>query len=945
MTDAKPRTLSLSKIHFLFFFSGMSGLMYEVLWISRFGRLFGNSSYAIGTVLAVYMGGLGLGSYVMGRRADGFRNGLRVYALLELMIAVFALMIGPLLFLLNPVYSSLASGFNPAVTIFSRLIIAIVVMLPATFCMGATLPVLVHVCTRSEHEAGERLGELYGVNTFGAVAGCSAAGFYLLPAFGESMTLLVAASLNIAVVLIAWYGSRAVEPMQNVMPDTAPADAPLNLPASSVLYLAALATAGFASMGLEVVWSRTIALLLGSSVYAFTAMLAVLLAGIALGGWLAGQILKINRRSVGLFIAVELILVMFMIFMVPRYDEISRFIGFFNDAAKGNFNLILAFTVLMCAVIVLIPSVCMGMTIPFIMTAVNRGRREGRFTGLVYASNTFGGIAGSLTSGFLLLPMIGIFNLFRLCISLNLVAVALAGFIRIKIDPLKTAAVYVAAVFLLFTTWSLSPWPPAAIGLGQFFYGVKPDRSAEVLYHEDGVSCTVTVEEFADNQRILRFNGKIDASTGLDMANQIMSGQLPMFYNLDAEDVLIIGYGSGVSVGAVLQHPVSRVHCAELERHVIEADKFFNHVNHRPLEDPRLDILVEDGRNVVNVSPVQYDVISSEPSNPWIAGIANLFTQEFYRDCRNQLKPGGVMCQWLQAYHTSIDDFKMILKTFGSVFPYHALYQIGSGDFLMLGSEKPLVPDLRAIQERINQNRRMASDLKEHCASEDVRALLTRFFIFEGKTYDRFCENAPKLNRDAHNTLEYSAVRNLFSREADTDKIQAPAFQAKDQLLPLNTRVMFTGQDFDLSASLLYVGEACIKAGNTVVADMAYTVALKAHEKNQRARAGLVKTAVLSNDEMPDINETIHAIVRNDEHSAYDLSHWLFSRQRYDIARAILAGLVRRFPESETYRARLASAVANLGYLEESREVAREVLSKDPANADAEMLLQMMNRP
>ncbi|MBN2564036.1 MAG: fused MFS/spermidine synthase, partial [Phycisphaerae bacterium] len=471
MTSTPTWSSLRSRAYALFFLSGAAGLIYELLWISRFGRVFGNSTYAIGTVLAAYMGGLALGSYLLGGRADRARNGLRVYAILETLVALTALLVNPLLSLARLAYIPVAQQENAVLTMSVRLLISLLVLLPPTLCMGGTLPVLVRFCTAREDNAGRRLGHLYALNTFGAVVGCLGAGLLLLPALGERLTLLTAVVINFTVAVLAWMWSGAATSTspQQISPATvvdrdlrARSDAarrsastssdqrrPLNL-------LAVLAIAGFASMGFEIAWTRVVALVLGSSVYAFTAMLGVFLVGLAIGGALAGAILKrvasasahriseptpafghpskegipasfpspggvpagrdgsagssisCHSSPIWCFVAAELGIMAWLLATLPHYDRIATFIGIFNQAAGGHFDWILSAIFMVCVFIMLVPAVLMGTTIPFIMTAVNKGETVGRHTGLVYASNTAGGIAGSLVAGFVLVPLIGI---------------------------------------------------------------------------------------------------------------------------------------------------------------------------------------------------------------------------------------------------------------------------------------------------------------------------------------------------------------------------------------------------------------------------------------------------------------------------------------------------------------------------------------------------------
>ncbi|NCC53517.1 MAG: tetratricopeptide repeat protein, partial [Spartobacteria bacterium] len=767
---------------------------------------------------------------------------------------------------------------------------------------------------------------------------------------GERYTLFAAAFLNLVVFALAWTWSKG--DLSLIAEDTSfcaddrveETGETTEAPGNMAVILVALAMAGFASMGFEIVWSRVVALILGSSVYAFSAMLGVFLIGVAIGAAWAGAALKRYGARIGWFIAAEIGIALWMILTIPQYEKLATFIGVFNTAVQGHFSWILMAIFLGCFFMVLVPALLMGTTIPFVMALVNKGQHVGRYTGIVYASNTIGGILGSLLTGFLIAPRIGIQNTFLLCVTLNLLAAGCALMYNRRAALLPKFAIVAVLVFLGITTWSIAPWDPIRIATGAFLYGPNEDFPAELVFYKDGVSCTVTVEEYPDGSRTLRVNGKADASTDIDMSNQIMTGLLPMLFKPDAKRVLVIGYGSGVSVASVCHYDVEQIECAELERRVMEADPYFNMVNHSPLEDPRLTIIVEDGRNIIETAREPYDVIISEPSNPWMAGIADLFTQDYYKKCHRGLTKDGVMCQWLQAYKTSLDDFKTIMKTFSSVFPYHAIYKVSSGDFLLLGSEQELIPDLADMQKKINTTPLLARDLSVFCGTSDIRALLTRYFVFDATAYDTFAQDAPRILRDAHNTLGYTAARNLFTSDEERgDMIRDALYLQKNQILPKGTQLVFTGQDHDLSAALLNVGNFCLDAGNLATAETAYQWSMKADPRNLWATSGLLKTALLGVQDESAIGALVTAVADGDPTTAHETCRWLFEHNQIDVATAILRRLAERFPDSITIKARLASALANQGKIEEAMATLQAAHAMDPLNEAVNNSMMLIN--
>lgn len=930
-------------VYLLFFLSGMSGLIYEVLWISRFGRLFGHTSFAIGTVLASYMGGMALGSFLIGRVADRIRNHILAYARLEILIAILALLVYPALLILKPVYSAMSWPYDHTLVNILRLVISLVILLPPTICMGGTLPVLTRGLTHQNSEAGQRLGFLYGLNTFGAVAGCATAGFYLLPSFGEYITLGSALFLNILVVVASLILSRSFIAPQAVSQSSTAST--IKLKPAQLAALLALALAGFASMSLEIAWSRLISLTLGSSVYSFTAMLSIYLFGLAIGGSISGSILRRFKPNPFWLAGTLIVIAAVITFTLPYYSNISTFIGLFNTAAKGHFEWILAAIVLVCAAVVLIPAILMGTTIAFTLSIANEGSKIGRNTGVVYAANTFGGIAGSLLAGFTLLPLMGMQNVFLFCIACYITAALLVALFYLPRHRIASIISIILLGAIALTARNIDRWPVYSLTQATYLYGITDDsKFTETVFHRDGVSCTVTVDRYPNGVHTMRLNGKADSSTHGDMGNQLMTGHLGMFFKPDATNVLVIGYGSGVSAAAALQYQAERVYCAEMEKAVIEADPFFNVVNHSPLEDPRFRVMIEDGRNVIETTPEVFDVIISEPSNPWMAGIANLFTQDYYEECKDQLTEDGVICQWLQAYSTSVDDFKMIMKTFGSVFPHHAIFRVSSADYLLIGAEKELQPDMVTIQKAIMANPNIQNDLDAYCESSDIRALMVRYFMFEGDVYDSFCKDA-KILRDYHNTLEYSAVRNLFTvGDEIIDKINYAIFGHKQMLLPKGTSLQLTGKDVALANSFVYIGDGAMKAGNIPLAEGAYELAARAYSGLSSVKERLLKIAISRGDTWTQHEATIQEIAKKQPGLLLDVSRHAFQHQAYEWALGALRAAYAQMPDSLTVKLRLASTLSNLGRPDEARVLLVEAKQMDPLNSEVQKTVNIFQQ-
>ena len=418
-------------------------------------------------------------------------------------------------------------------------------------------------------------------------------------------------------------------------------------------------------------------------------------------------------------------------------------------------------------------TVFIGATFPCAVAVAARGaRRAGRDVGHVYAVNTVGAIAGSALTGFVLVPALGTQHAIALGIAVNL-ALAAALFLASR-GPIAARGLAAAAVAAgAAGAFALPAWDQRVLTSAPAIYGpslLQHQGRASVgellradtttLFYRDGPSATVAVQQ-RGNTLMLRVNGKVDASDGVDMPTQLLLGHLPMLVHPEARRVLVIGLGSGVTAGAVARHPVERVEVVELEPAVVEANRFFAEVNGHVLSDPRVRVVLGDGRNVLLTARERSDAIISEPSNPWISGLASLFTVEFFARARERLRPGGVMVQWIQLYGLPPADLRMIVRSFRTAFPVATLWQGTSSDVLLIGQVEAAPLDLGALQRRFESHRPVADDLRrigiEHWA--DVLS----YFLLTAPEVARFAGEGVGLNTDDRLPLEFSAPRALHA--------------------------------------------------------------------------------------------------------------------------------------------------------------------------------------
>ncbi|HEV8700918.1 MAG TPA: fused MFS/spermidine synthase [Candidatus Polarisedimenticolia bacterium] len=727
------------------FLSGASGLIYEVSWARALELLFGSTTYAVATVLAAFMGGLALGSWWMGARAHTFvRLGpLGLYAALETALAVVASCVPVLLKAQGALVRTLPQwiGDSFVATSAVRLVLCFLLLLLPTALMGATLPAISNLVARRGEATGRSVGVLYAINTLGGVMGCAAAGLLLLPRFGLLRTQLVAVGINLGVGCVAFLmmrrGRRSASlPMGQAemrVDDVGAAATSVadgrGVRAITGLSIAAYALSGLTAIVYEVAWNRLLVLVLGSSTYAYTIMLATFLLGLGVGGWIGARVLQPGVTplvAIGLCQTVVAISTWASLFLV---DELP----FFYVVALGHLppspHGVLGVQWGLAAVLMVLPTMGLGAMFPAIVGALDpEGLRASRTVGRAIAWNTLGAILGSIAAGFWLVPRLGTGPTLRSGILVNAI-VAMIVFVaaRSEAGPALRFATTLALLVFAANVMILAPrWRPDILSSGVFRYAKEYlglDRAAfrqkarthagDILMFEEGLTCTVQVIRTTP-LLALQINGKPDASvpSGLtdpyartipavlgDLPTQVLMAHLPLMLAKTSDRVLVVGLGSGVTLGSVLKHPVRHVECIEIEDAVVRASRFFDAQSGSPLLDPRVHLVLNDARTRLALPGPAFDVIISEPSNPWTAGSASLFTTDFFSIARRRLSPGGVFGQWVQLYELDAKDLLTLLRSFIAVFPHAQLFRVG-GDAIILGSDRSFSLDMRRILVR-----------------------------------------------------------------------------------------------------------------------------------------------------------------------------------------------------------------------------------------------------
>lgn len=775
----------------LFIVSGATGLMYQIAWFKYLSLFLGSTTYAQTIVLATFMGGLAIGASLWGRRADVTRSPLLLYGRLELFIGLYCILYPVLLALLKSTFISLVHSLDlpsdGTSVLVLKLIISILTLLFPTILMGGTLPVLVRFITSSVEESGKNVATLYFLNSFGAVAGSLLGGFFFVPMVGLRVTVLTAGAVNILVAGVAFWLSRSLRASAVEEPSTEPAPEEFSgSPRTTLLAVGIAGVSGLAAMIYEVAWVRLLIPVLGSSTYSYTLMLVAFISGITIGSWAIGTLFRRIKNLLGALAVCQLLIGISMALMLPLYGRIPYIfwhVGSMIARSDVTYPIYLTIQFLIGFAIMIVPTVFLGMSLPLASRVATRSVVVlGRSVGTVFSVNTIGTVLGSLSAGLILIPIIGVRHAIEVGLLLNLagaVVLTLADTYSPKVR--RVSLVGLAGVAAMFIVVAGSDWNQLVTLSGVFrqFGNSKPPpqtfaefeqvvRSNRVLWYREGASATVGVLEYPGTnspQTVLMINGKADASSEGDLPTQVLLGQVPMLFHPNPDTVLVIGFGSGVTAGSVLTHPVRYVEGVEISPEVIAAASYFDHVNNRPLADPRMHLAIDDALAVMNLSQKNYDVIISEPSNPWIAGIGNLYTTEFFELARTRLRPKGLMVQWFHLYEVDDPTLKLVVRTFTGVFPHVTVWQSLAHDVLLVGSQEPLELDAEALRKKFDIPA-VRADL-DRIQVRDVASFLSLEMVSE-KRIKEYGADGP-LNTEDRPLLEHAAPRAFFASKGATD--------------------------------------------------------------------------------------------------------------------------------------------------------------------------------
>lgn len=705
-------------LYAVFFLSGLAGLVYEIVWSRYLALLVGHSAYAQVVVLTIFLGGLSLGALVVGQVSERIRRPLLAYAAVELIVGVAGL-------LFHEVFTSLEAAVHGGLLAWTagpgaallRWTLGGAMILPQSVLLGTTFPLVsAALLRRDPGRPGRTLGLLYFVNSLGAAVGALLTGFFLVGAFGLPGTAAVGGSVSCLVGGIAWWiGWR--DRRDTVA--SRPAAVPLEVTDPGLAGRLWIALPGLAfgtavaSFTYEIVWVRMLSLVLGSATHSFEVMLSAFILGIALGALVIERRLDRLGDPLRTLAAIQWVMGFAALATLPVYVASFSWTAALvrNVPATAEGYAVFNLARYGIALAVMLPSTfCAGMTLPLLTRILVVAGKGERSIGWVYGVNTLGSIVGVVTAALVLLPALGIELLLLAGAGLDMAL----GVAVLHLRPGRTASrprilrlAWGTTGVVLLGVATATHLDPLLLTAGVFRTGSVPGPDARLLFYEDGRTATVSVIE-AGPWRAIATNGKTDASVHLaaldpswepgqamlgDEPTQLLVGLLPLAYHGSPERVAVIGQGSGVTSHYLLASPeVERLRTIEIEPRMIDGSRAFLPANRRVFEDPRSEFIVGDARSVLETDADPWDVIVSEPSNPWVSGVASLFTDEFYGRVAERLAPGGLLVQWLQVYELSDELVLSVLAALHRHFPSYHVYR-STGDVVVVASLQPRLPE------------------------------------------------------------------------------------------------------------------------------------------------------------------------------------------------------------------------------------------------------------
>lgn len=841
--------------------SGFCSLVYQTVWLREFRLVFGGAAPAAAAVVAVFMAGLGFGGKFFGGWVEKVGRPFRFYARLEIGIALAAMASPVMLGLARTLYlktgGTAGMGLGAA-TCLQLLMTALVLGLPC-FLMGGTLPAAMKFAQREDDPRRSITAFFYGINIAGAVSGALLSTFWLLPSVGNRSTLIIAVLANLFIALVAGVISmreekepREIATAVEIQEEIITAKAP------TPFVLAAAFMSGFTFFVVELVWYRMSTPLLGGSVYGFGLVLCVVLAGMGLGGLLYSMILKKAEPSIAGFTLVSALQAFAVLLPWALGDRIAHLALVMNNSlrALGLVEMAAGWAVVM-GLLAFLPSLLSGIQFPLLVSLLGRGNvGVGRQLGRAYLWNTFGSISGSLLGGFVLVPLIGLVNCW-LVIGLIIAMMSAASlWIQsggVKASPqsvltllgqskLALAGLATCTAFALLAQGPTAVWQHSPIGYGRVTANVTTALGLETWQREtrrsivaayDGRETTVSV--VGGPQYCFLTNGKSDGSAVNDAGTQVMLGIVGAILHPNPRNACVVGLGTGTTSGWLADVPgMQRVDTLELEEEIRKVAEYFEPVTRNAMKHPRVNNITGDAREFLLTKGENYDLIVSEPSNPCRAGVANLYTREFYENASQRLTHDGIFCQWLQGYEVDPDTISTVIATLHSVFPKVEVWSTQSTDMLLICSKEDKPWPLASIRQRIQMNP-MKEALNRFWETDSVEGFLASCLANSDYCAALALNSVLPVNSDDMNRLEFSFALSVAKDTNCPYDLTTAATAVACQIPKVDGQIdslRYSAERLHLSGRLWKSATSSVLPGNTPAEIVDRIRVLKAYLKN-----------------------------------------------------------------------------------------------------------------
>lgn len=976
----------------LFFLSGFCGLLYEITWTRLISFILGNSTDAITITLAAFMGGLAIGGYAGGKVADRQTNPLRLYGILEGLVGLYALALPFLLRSTRPLLASFYQNAqtSPITMIMVKFAVCFAVLIIPTALFGAMIPLLSKFLVHRPDQVSSVVGKLYGLNLLGSTLGALATGLWLIPNLGVSKTIYLAVLIEFLicgwVVALSKILSKTAGGVEPTTPqsstdilqpsldtprsstdilqsgqDTAP-DTDSNLRSPSHI-IPVMAICGATAMIYEVAWTRAIIMMIGSTVYALSIILTAFIGGLALGSLLLARLLDKRKDLLLIFGLLQIGIGGAAISLATFFEKLSLIVIPIFSLFGNSFAALQSIELSGLFLLMLIPSMMLGILFPLLSTMYVRSARKngdkfemrdrpsfsvGGSVGSTFMANSLGAIAGVVASGLILIPAIGIQKTILATAVVNVLLGSSALLFCSSISTIKKAvAIPLALGCTLAFCFTQPQWNKALVSGGPYIYGriyaslnrdpstnmkdIVQNQSSLLFYQEDAQT-TVAVKKDKTEQLFLQLNGKTDASSREDSCTQRLMAHIPLLLHPNPREVMVLGLGSGMTLNAAEKYPIEHLDCLEISPAVLKAcSAYFNDVNGCALEDPRLRVIIRDGREHLALTDQKYDLIISQPSSPWIAGMSGLLTRDFFQLCKERLREHGICCVWFQTYNMDLPGSKSVAKAFGQVFPSMSIWEARPGvDYLILGSPDEIKVDYQLLRQKMAEER-LQAELKSIGMPRPID-LMARFVMSEAGV-SRYAKGSVP-HTDDNSMLEFKTPKLLYRESMNTQMEALNALRGVD-LASLLTVSAVSAAEAGSVAEADSSGEALIREAlpKMFEAQKHYALAEVYLLKNMREEgARELKEAYLQDPEDTRIKDRYYRLL-------LATAATCTAKGMHEVAVQILQSAIKINPDGADAYLNLGLTYFNTGQFEAAIQQFQSALLAQPDNFQAHLNL------